>query len=719
MSQMKLHRLLLVLVVACASQQHPKLGDGAQAPVAKKEPHPQTLFGETLPDDYFWLRNKGTPEVEQYLNAETAYADREMAETKPLQEKLYAEMLSRVQEDDSTAPVRVGTYLYWYRTDKGKQYRTLLRKPVAGGAEQIVIDENAMAASQKFFAVGGWQVSDDGNLLAYSTDTTGYRQYDLHVRDLRTGVDGPEKIARVDSFCFTRDGGWLFYVIEDETEKRPYQLYRHALGSAGGAGSAGDGRSPQGAAPKDEAVYEEKDHRFRLEVGRGRSKDFIFVTSASHTASEVRFFGASDPKASLILIEPRQDNHEYYADARGGMLWIRTNSGGRNFRVVIAPIFAPGRDNWREVIPYRTDVMIDDFDVFRDFVALHEREGGLPQISIVDPETFKERRLAFPEPDYDVRPGINPEYDQTAFRIRYQSFITPPSDIDADARTLKQTTVKQQPVPNYDQTKYAVERVWITAKDGKRVPVAMVHRKDAGKGPMLLGAYGSYGFSLPDAFNSNIFSLVDRGVTYAVAHIRGGGEFGKEWHDDGRMMHKVNTFDDFIACAEGLIQKGYTTRTQLAITGGSAGGLLMGAVLNARPDLFQTAVVHVPFVDVINTMLDESLPLTVGEFEEWGNPKKEAEYRYIRKYSPYDNVKAQPYPAMLVKSSYNDSQVGYWEPAKWVARLRATKTDGNPLLFRINMEPAGHGGASGRYNRLRENAYDFAFVLSEVAPGAN
>jgi len=702
--------LIALALAACASAPQPRTegqppAAQLQPPVARKEPHVTRIDGDALQDDYFWLRNKGTPEVESYLRAEAGYADAMMKPTEVLQKTLYGELLSRIQEDDSTPPVRIGSHWYYQRTEKGKQYPILCRKAAPGGAEQVILDVNALAAGKKFLGLGGWEVSDDGNLLAYMTDETGFRQYDLHVRDLRSGVDGPEKIARVDSVAWSRDGKVLFYVVEDEQEKRPYQLFRHLVGQGG----------------KDDLVYEEKDHAFNLEVDRSRSKDFVFLTSASHTTSEVRFFGASDPNAALVLVQPREPGHEYYAEARGGTLYIRTNSGGRNFRLVTAPVFAPRKENWTELVPHREEVMLQGVEVFRDFVALHERDGGLPQITFLDPATGARRRVKFPEVDYDASPDSNPEYDQKAFRVVYQSPVTPRSWLDVDIGSLAQEVVKRLPVPNYDPSRYEVERVWAPAADGTKVPLAVLHKKGVardGKSPLLLYGYGSYGYGIPDGFNSNVFSLVDRGVTYAVAHIRGGGELGKKWHDQGRMTNKMNTFTDFISSAEYLVGQGYTSKDRLAIMGGSAGGLLMGAVTNLRPDLFHAVVTYVPFVDVLNTMLDESLPLTVGEFEEWGNPKKPDEYRYMKQYSPYDNVAAKAYPIMLVRSSYNDSQVMYWEPAKYVAKLRALKTDSNPLLFKINMDPAGHGGASGRYDRLKDVAYDYAFIIRELsAPG--
>ncbi len=693
---------LALAACTAAPQPKPALAESQpQPPVARKVPKDVTVHGDKRIDDYFWLRDKGTPEVESYLRAETAYADAVMQPTAALQQKLYEEMLSRIQETDTQVPFRRDGFYYYSRTEKGKQYPIVCRKAGSLQApEQVILDVNALAAGKKFLGLGGWLPSDDGSLLAYSTDETGFRQYDLHVKDLRTGAAGPEKIARVDGFAWARDGKTLFYVTEEPQTKRANQFWRHALGAA-----------------KDDLVYEEKDEMFDLGVERSRSRDFIFVTSASHTASEVRFFGASDPYANLVVIQPREKDHEYYVDHRGGLLYIRTNSGGRNFRLVTAPVWAPRKENWKEIVPHRDDVMLTDIDLFRDFLVRWEREGGLPQVAVTSFATGETRRVQFPEADYQVSPEHNAEFDQAALRIKYESLVTPPSVLDVDMSTRERKVLKQEPVPNYDPNLYQLERIWAVASDAVKIPIALVHKKGAardGKSPLYLYAYGAYGIAYPDTFKSDRFSLVDRGVTLAIAHIRGGGELGKPWHDAGRMMKKKNTFTDFIAAAETLVKQGYTSSDRLAIGGGSAGGLLMGAVLNMRPDLFKVAMVWVPFVDVINTMLDETLPLTVGEFEEWGNPKNPEAYAYMRSYSPYDNIEAKAYPAMLVRSSYNDSQVMYWEPAKWVARLRATKSDRNALLFKVNMDPAGHGGASGRYDRLHDVAYDYAFLLGQL-----
>jgi oligopeptidase B len=692
--------VVAALLAACASiHPAPPATASLQPPVARKEPHVRNIHGDSFVDNYFWLRNKGTPEVEQYLRAESAYADEAMKPTAALQEKLYQEMVSRVQEDDSTVPYQKGHYWYYGRTDKGKQYPTVCRKASLDGPEQILLDINAMSEGKKYLAVGGWSVSDDDNQLVYVTDETGFRQYELHVRDLRTGVEGPEHIARVDSISWSSDSSILYYVVEDPQEKRPYQLWRHRLNTTG-----------------DTLIYEEKDQAFDLEIGRSRSKQYIFVTSSSHTTSEIRFFDAGEETPHLVLIEPRQQGREYYADHRGGDLWIRTNDTGRNFRLVTAPVASPGRDHWKEVIPEREGVMLSDVDLFRDFVVLDEREGGLPQITFLDPTTFQRRRVTFPEADFEVSAADNPEFDQAAYRVTYESLVTPETWIDINAATLQQTVLKKQPVPNYDASRYEVERQIAPASDGTRIPIAVVHRKGLvrdGKSPLYLYGYGAYGWSLSDQFDADRTSLLDRGVSCAIAHVRGGGELGKRWHDEGRMLKKMNTFTDFIASAEYLVAEKYTSPDRLAIGGASAGGLLMGAVTNLRPDLFRVVLAWVPFVDVINTMLDESLPLTVPEFEEWGNPKKPDEYAYIMRYSPYDNIAARQYPAILVRSAYNDSQVMYWEPSKYVARLRALKKDTHPLLFKIDMEPAGHSGTSGRYDRLRDIAFDDAFMLTQ------
>ncbi|MGI8565272.1 MAG: S9 family peptidase, partial [Pyrinomonadaceae bacterium] len=547
-----------------------------------------------------------------------------------------------------------------------------------------------------------YDVSVNGQMLAFTTDTTGFREYALQIKDLTTGKLLPERVERVSSIAWANDNKTLFYVVDDVQTKRPFKLYRHTVG----------------VAAKDELVYEEKDEMFNLYVSRTRSRAFIIATSASHTTSEVRIIPTDKLAEAPHVIVPREAMHEYYVDHHSDRFYIRTNEGGaKNFKLVTAPVNDPARKNWKELMPHSKDVMIEDIDLFKNHLVVTVREKGLPELRITDLRDNKTHDLEFPEPAYTAALNVNKEFDSTTLRFSYQSLVTPASIYDYDMRTRERQLVKQTPVlGGYDPAQYKSERVHAVASDGTRIPISLVYKKDLqrdGKRPMLLQAYGSYGYPHPVAFTSARLSLLERGVVYAIAHIRGGGEMGKEWHDQGKMMNKKNTFTDFIASAEYLVNEKYTSKDRLVITGGSAGGLLMGAVTNMRPDLFKAVVSHVPFVDVINTMLDETLPLTVGEFQEWGNPKDKAAYDYMKSYSPYDQIAAKDYPAILVKTSLNDSQVMYWEPAKYVARLRAAKTDKNPLLLKTNMG-AGHGGASGRYDYLREIAFDYAFILGQL-----
>jgi oligopeptidase B len=672
-------------------------------PVAKTVPKTTEINGRTLVDNYFWLRDKPNPEVAAYLQAENAYTDAVMKPTDGLQKKLYDEMLGRIKETDVEVPYKDGNYFYYSRTEAGKQYPIYCRKKGGmDGAEEILLDQNELAKGQKFMSVQAFAVSDDGNLLAYTTDNTGFRQYVLAVKDLRTGKMLPDHAERVGSVVWANDNKTIFYSVEDATTKRDYQVYRHTAGTGG----------------SDNLIYEEKDERFDVYAGKTRSKAYIFLYSGSHTTSEARYIPADQPMAEFKILEPRKQDVEYYPDHNGDFFYIRVNDTGRNFRLVKTPVSHPRSANWQEVVPQRANVMLDDTDFFKNYYVLGERENGLPQLRVVDLTSGQSRRIDFPEPAYSSYPYANREFDTSKFRYGYQSFITPRSVFEYDMATGKSTLLKQKEVPGgYDRARYAVEQIYAPASDGVKVPISVVHLKDAkmdGKGPIYLTAYGSYGAPYDIRFDPDVFSLVDRGVVVAVAHIRGGGEMGKAWHDDGRMMHKKNTFTDFVASAEYLVAQGYGSKDRLVIEGRSAGGLLMGAVLNMRPDLFHAALVGVPFVDVINTMLDESIPLTVPEFEEWGNPKKKAEFDYMITYSPYDNIEAKAYPDMLVRTSFNDSQVMYWEPAKYVAKMRATRTDHNTLILKTNMNPAGHGGASGRYDRLHETAFDYAYFLTEM-----
>lgn len=686
-------------------------------PVAARRPVEQALHGHRRVDDYAWLREKQNPEVIAYLNAENFYTDAVMGPTLAFQEQLYQEMLSRIQQTDLSVPYRLRGYDYFTRTEEGKQYPVHCRRKVEEAAsEEVVLELNRLAEGHSFLGLGVYEVSDDNRLLAHSLDTTGFRQYTLQIKDLQTGTLLPFRAERVTSAAWAADNATLFYTVEDETTKRSHRLYRHVLGSD----------------VPDTLIYEEPDERFRIDVERTRTGGFLLLVIASHTTSEVRFLPAGRPTAEFQLISPREDAHEYYVDhhpgpgggKNGGVFYIRTNSGGRTFRLVEAPAANPSRENWREVIPNRPEVMLAHLDAFQTHLLLLEREDGLPYLRVVKLQENPDRsdllasshRIAFSEPAYQAMPGNNPEFAQAHVRYQYESFITPKSVFDYDVATRQSTLRKQQPVlGGYDSSQYATERLHATAGDGTRIPLSLVYRRDTPRdasAPLLLYGYGSYGISVPVSFSSNRLSLLDRGVIYAIAHVRGGGELGKPWHDAGRMRGKLNTFTDFISSAEFLCGKKYTAPERLAIEGGSAGGLLMGAVANLRPDLFHAIVSHVPFVDLLNTMLDESLPLTVGEFEEWGNPKIPEDYFYMKRYCPYTNLERKAHPAMLIKTSLNDSQVMYWEPAKYVAKLRALKADSNLLLLKINMG-AGHGGASGRYDYLREIALDYAFLLSQ------
>ncbi len=669
-------------------------------PMARKVPKVDIVHGDKRVDDYFWLREKANPEVTAYLEAENAYTDSVMKPTEAFQQALYKEMLGRIQETDLSVPYRKGGYFYYARTEEGKQYPIHCRKKGSLEAkEEVILDLNELAAGKEFLGIEVFAVSDDGNLLAYSTDTTGFRVYTLFVKDLRTGKVLADRAEDVDTIAWAADNQTLFYTTKDAA-KRPYRLYRHRLGVA-----------------PDDLLYEEKDEKFTVAVNRSRSQAYLFLTVGSHTTAEVRYAPADQPAAEWKLVEPRTAGHEYYLDHHREHFYIRSNATGRNFALLQAPVSNPGRANWKEVVPHRPEVMLADMFFFRDFYVLRERENGLPQLRVTDVRSSKSHLVPFPEPAYNAFDDENHEFDAGAFRYAYQSLVTPKSIFDYDVAERESRLLKETPVlGGFDRKNYQSERIYVTASDGARIPVSLVYRKGwkrDGSQPLYLYGYGSYGYSMPVNFSSNRISLPDRGFAYAIAHIRGGGEMGKPWHDQGRMMNKKNTFTDFVAVAEHLVKEKYTSSDRLIIEGGSAGGLLMGAVSNMRPDLFKAVVSKVPFVDVINTMLDDSLPLTVGEFEEWGNPDKREEYEYMKTYCPYTNLTAREYPSMLVRTSLNDSQVMYWEPAKYVARLRTLKTDKNPLLLKTLMV-AGHGGASGRYDYLRDVAFDYAFMLWQV-----
>jgi oligopeptidase B len=669
-------------------------------PVAAKHPHVSQVHGRTLSDDYHWLREKESPEVRAYLNAENAYTRAMMKPSEALQKKLYREMLGRIKETDTEVPYKDGDFYYYSRTRQGRQYRIYCRKRDSLSAkEEVLLDLNTLAKGQAFLSLGAFDTSRDGKMLAYSLDYSGFREYTLRFRNLDSGRDFPETIARTRSVAWSNDNRTLFYVTEDDA-KRAHRVWRRVIGE-----------------PGETLVYEESDSRFSVSVSDSRSREYIFVTSHSATTTEVRYVLADAPTRELKLFQARRQDHEYYVDHGADLFYVVTNDTGRNFRLVVAPLHATGEANWHELIAHRQDVMLDGVDVFARYLVLHERKDGFPRLCVRSIADANTHTVMLPEPASSVYGGANVEFDTEIFRLHYESYVTPDSVYDYDMQTRTMTLLKQREVKGkYNSNNYRVEVHHAVAADGAQVPISLVYRKDLRADvaqPMLLTGYGAYGFAHDVHFSSTRLSLLDRGVIYAVAHVRGGGEMGTRWHDEGRMMNKRNSFTDFISCVEYLRASSYTDRSQLVIEGGSAGGLLVGAVATMRPELFRAVIADVPFVDVINTMLDDSLPLTTGEYEEWGDPRETAAFEYMLSYSPYDNLSSQDYPAMLVQTSLNDSQVMYWEPAKFVARLRNVKIDFNPLLLRINME-AGHGGASGRYEFLKEIAFSYAFVLGVV-----
>lgn len=669
--------------------------------MTEKKTKTTKIHNHTMIDDYFWLREKSSPEVIAHLEAENSYAEAMMKPTAALQEKLYKEMVGHIKETDVSVPYRWGNYFYYTRTEQGKQYSINCRKKGSLDAkEEVLLDQNEMAKGLKFFSVGAFVPSDDGNLLAYSTDTTGYRQYKLQIKDLRTGQLLPEMFERVGNVVWATDDKTIFFTTEDAVTKRSDKFFRHALGS-----------------DKTDLIFEDKDELFDIGAARSRDKAMILVVSESKTSTEWRFLPAEAPLGELKIISPREADHEYNVDHRGGLFYIRSNKGEKNFRVVTAPVSNPAQANWKELVAHRPQVKVEDIDLFANHLVLSEWEKGLERVEILDFKTSKMHRVEFPEPVYSASVTQNKEFATPVVRYSYQSLVTPSSVFDYDMNTRKATLLKETEVPGgFNKNNYKSERVFATATDGTKIPLSVVYRtgtKLDGSAPLLLYGYGSYGYSIPPTFSSNRLSLLDRGVIYVIAHIRGGGELGEEWREAGRMMKKMNTFTDFINSAEYLIKNKYTSSDKLVIQGGSAGGLLVGAVANMRPDLFKAVVSQVPFVDVLNTMLDASLPLTTSEYIEWGNPNEKAAYDYMKQYSPYDNVGRKNYPSMLVKVSLNDSQVPYWEGAKLVARLRTMKTDNNPVLLKANMG-AGHGGSSGRYDYLREVAFDYAYMFWQM-----
>jgi oligopeptidase B len=668
-------------------------------PVARVVPRVETVHGDLRVDDYFWLRDRSDPAVVAYLEAENRYTAGIMRHTEGLQERLYQEMRGRIKETDLSVPERVDDYLYYSRTEAGGQYPIFCRRHGEHGGEEILLDQNPLAALHGHFRLGAKAVSPDHRLLAYSVDTSGAEEFTLYIKDLATGELFSESIVNTShGVAWANDSRTLFYTVLDKA-RRPCRLYRHLVG-----------RNPS----EDVLVYFEPDASFFLDISRTRSRAYLVLDISSHSTSEVRYVSADRPDDPFLIVEPRVPGIEYTVSHHGDRFFITTNDNAPNFRLVQAPVAAPRREHWSAVLPYRPEVKLDVTDTFREHLVVYERASGLRQIRVLELASGKEHLISFPEPVYTVRAHGNPEFDTTLLRFTYTSLVTPSSVVDYDLAARTWTVRKQTEVlGGYDPSQYRSERLSATAPDGTAVPISLVYRMPLqldGRSPLLLNGYGAYGLSYDPMFSSNTLSLLDRGFVVAIAHVRGGEEMGRAWYEAGRRLNKRSSFTDFIAAAEYLIGKGYSSADRLVINGGSAGGLLMGAVTNMRPELFRAVLAEVPFVDVVSTMLDASLPLTVIEYDEWGNPNDRAAYQYIRSYSPYDNVEAQDYPHMLVTAGLNDPRVAYWEPAKWTAKLRARKTDENRLLLRTNMG-AGHAGASGRYDYLRELAFKYAFVL--------
>ena len=624
-----------------------------------------------------------------------------MAHTKGLQETLYQEILGRIKQTDLSVPSRVGEYFYYSRTQEGKQYPYMCRRKGSMEApEEVLLDLNALAEGHKYLGMGAYSVSDDGNWLAYSTDTTGYRQYALQVKDLRTGALSSERIERAGNVVWATDNRTIFYTTEDPVSKRSDKFFRHTVGSS-----------------TSDLLYEEKDELYDVGVSRSLDKKVVFLTSFAKTMREVRWLPASDPAAPVKIVLPREAGHEYSVAHYQGEFYITTNKRAKNFRVVTAPMADASEKNWKPYIDHHPAVRIGGLTFFANHLAVSEREGGLPHVRIIDMKTRQSHRVPTEEADSIIVLSSNPEFDTGTVRLAYQSMVTPQTVLDYDMSTKQKTILKRQEVlGGYEPAGYETKRIWAEARDKTRVPISLVYRKGVqfdGTAPLLLYGYGSYGASQAPTFSSTRLSLLDRGAIFALAYIRGGGEMGEQWREQGRMMQKMNTFNDFIDCADHLVKNRYTSSDRLVIQGGSAGGLLVGAVINMRPDLFKAAVAQVPFVDVINTMLDASLPLTTSEYIEWGNPNKQPEFEYMMKYSPYENVKKQAYPALLVHVSLNDSQVPYWEGAKFAAKIRDMKSDQKPVIVKANLG-AGHGGSSGRYDAFRETAFTYAFILMQM-----
>lgn len=705
--------ILIVLagVSSCQKKQEMKKEyqwpQGIQPPVAVKKEHLRTIHGDTVADPYYWMidyfkEGPDSKEVIDYLTAENAYLDTMMSGNKQFRENLFNELKGRIQEKDESVPIFKNGYYYYTRTDEGKEYYKYCRKKGSLDApEELLLDVDAMAEGYAYYHIGSFAVSPDNKLLLFGIDTLSRRQYDLVVKNLETGEMLPDKIPNTSGYgVWAKDNKTFFYTSQNVKTLLTEKIRRHQLGTP---------------AEKDVTVYHEKDNSNYIGVEKSRSGEYIMIISQATMSSEYRYIKADNPAGEFILFQPRIKDVLYSIEPQEDRFLILTNDNAQNFKLMESPLDKTGKENWKEVIPHREDVLLSDIDGFKDFIVLSERKNGLVQIRFIDKKSGADHYLNFGEPAYRAGLGTNLEYDTKTIRYSFSSLVTPNSVYDYTVASQEKTLMKQQPVlGGYNPEEYISERIYIKARDGVSIPVSVVYKKGFkkdGKSPLLLNAYGSYGYSLDPAFSSNRLSLLNRGFAFAIAHIRGGEEMGRDWYEKGKLMHKKNTFNDFVDCAEELVNLKFTSPEHLYANGGSAGGLLMGAIANMRPDLFKGIIADVPFVDVVNTMLDVTIPLTTNEYDEWGNPNNKDAYEYIKSYSPYENIEEKEYPNMLVTTGLHDSQVQYFEPAKWVAKLRATKKGDTLLFLHTNME-FGHGGASGRFDYLKDIALMYAFIFS-------
>ena len=693
----------IAVIIALAMSCGPK-ATTPEPPVAQKIAKELTVHGDTRIDNYYWMNQREDSAVINYLNAENSYTDAMMKHTEEFQTKLFDEMVARIKKTDESVPAKSNGFYYYSRTEGDAEYPLYCRKEGSLEAnEQIMLNVPEMAKGFSFFSIGDYSVSESNKILAYSEDTVSRRKYTIKFKSLVDDKVYSDEIGNTTGgITWASDNKTVFYTVKHPETLLPYKVFKHVLGTD---------------IEKDELVYEEKDNTFYTFCYKTKSRKYIIIGSTSTLSSEYRYIDAGKPNSEFKIFQPREKDLEYSIDHYKGDFYIRTNYKAKNFRLMKTPVAKTAKENWIEVIPNRDDVYLSNFEIFENYLVVGERKNGLIQLRIRNWADNEEHYLDFGEETYDAWVSTNPEFGTDVLRYGYTSLTTPTSTIDYNMSTKEKTVMKQQEViGDFDKSNYASKRIWATAEDGTKVPVSLVYRKDKfkkGTNPLWLSAYGSYGSSSDVYFSSVRLSLLDRGFVIATAHVRGGQEMGRYWYEDGKLLKKKNTFTDFNACAEYMVTEGYAAKDKVFAWGGSAGGLLMGAISNMRPDLYKGIIAAVPFVDIVTTMLDESIPLTTGEFDEWGNPKNKEYYDYMLSYSPYDNVEAKDYPAMLVTTGLHDSQVQYWEPAKWVAKLRDMKTDHNPLLIKINMD-FGHGGASGRFERYHEVALEYAFVLDLV-----